>query len=190
VVENWAKTRVKRIDFMFQFSRSAEAKERLARIMEFDNQIFRWFSLIYLTKWVEGAWRQVSDEDELFLARSVLKDLYEYAGRKLPAFFPHDPVDLSAERARRRWRGLLFDVRPAKASYRDAGDTVFVEFAGDVQPDEIDSYLGDLPPEISPEKTGNRIKLQPAEAFFAFLEERRRRKMLSGFGRRLLGNPP
>jgi hypothetical protein len=189
-VENWAKTRVKRIDFMFQFSRSAGAKERLARIMEFDNQIFCWFSHVYLAKWIEGAWRQVSDEDELFLARTVLKGLYEYSGRNLPLFFPHDPVDLSSERARRRWRGLLFDIKPAKASYRDAGDAVFVEFAGDVRPEEIDSYLGDLPPEISPEKTGNRIKLQPAEAFFAFLEERRRRRVLPGFGRRLLGRSP
>lgn len=174
-VDNWAKTRVKRIDFMFQFSRSAEAKERLARIMEFDNRIFRWFSHLYLTKWVEGAWREVSDEDELFLARVVLRELYAYAGRKLPAYFPHTPVDLSSERARRRWRGLLFDIKPAKASYRDTGDSVFVEFDKDVQPDEVDSYLGDLPPEISPEKTGNRVRVQPAETFYAFLGEKRRK---------------
>ena len=179
-IDNWAKTRMKRIDFMFQFSRSAEAKERLARIMEFDNRIFRWFSNRYLTKWLEGAWREVSDEDELFLARVVIKELYEYAGRRLPTYFPHTPVDLSAERALRRWRGLLFDIKPAKAALHDGGDTVYVEFDEDVQPDEVDGYLGDLPPEISPEKTGNRVKLQPAEAFFAFLGEQRRRK---AFGR-------
>lgn len=189
-IDNWAKTRVKRIDFMFQFARSAEAKERLARIMEFDNRIFRWFSHLYLTKWVAGAWREVSDEDELFLARVVMKELYSYSGRRLPSYFPHDPVDLSAERARRRWRGLLFDIRPAKAGYRDAGDAVFVEFAVDVQPEEIDSFLGDLPPEVSPEKTGNRVKLQPAEAFFAFLGQRRRKGLLGRLGRVLRGDGP
>lgn len=182
-VDNWAKTRVKRIDFMFQFSRSAEAKERLARILEFKNEIFRWFSHLYLTKWVEGAWREVSDEDELFLTRVVMKELYAHAGRGLPAYFPHDPVDLSSERARRRWRGLLFDIKPAKANYRDAGDTVFVEFDPDVQPDEVDSYLGDLPAEVSPEKTGNRVRLQPSEAFYAFLGERRRKRALLSLGR-------
>ncbi len=83
---------------------------------------------------------------------------------------------------------MLFDIKPAKASYRDAGDAVFVEFDQDVQPDEVDSYLGDLPAEVSPEKTGNRVRLQPADAFFTFLGERKRKgvmKRLEGiFGAR------
>jgi hypothetical protein len=93
-------------------------------------------------------------------------------------------VDLSSERARRRWRGLLFDIKPAKASFRDAGESVFVEFDRDVQPEEVDSYLGDLPPEISPEKTGNRVKLQPSDAFFVFLGERRRKGLFGRLRRR------
>ena len=77
----------------------------------------------------------------------------------------------------------MFDVKPAKATVRDAGDAVFVEFALDVRPEEIESYLGDLPPEISPEKTGNRVKLQPSDTFFAFLGEKRRGGTFRHLGR-------
>jgi len=86
----WAKSRLKHIDFDVHFSPSEEARRTLNEIFTTPNDVFQWFAMFYLQELTSA--NDFSD-DELAIARKCIVKLYAYAGLPLPCFFPTEPLE-------------------------------------------------------------------------------------------------
>ena len=162
--KEWAKSRLKRIDFDVQFAPNAEQKESLNRILEVDNPLFKWFSFHYMDHLARGA---SPGEDELSIARSVMKHLYGHAGRALPPFFPEEPIEHLYDPGRRAWQDLLYGLRKASAT-RD-GTRRLITFKEDMQHPEIRAYAGHLPQTVKHKVKGKTIVIESPREFDEWL---------------------
>jgi hypothetical protein len=163
-LKEWAKSRVKRIDFDVHFVPNEITKERLAKLFNCKNEIFNWFSYLYLNKLSED---EAPSEDELRLARIVMHQLYDHAKRPLPAFFPNEPIEKLYDPGRKDWQDLLYGLR--KASVRDDGKRKLVTFAKDMQHWEINDYQSYLPQTVKHQRRGNTIIVENPKEFDKWL---------------------
>lgn len=163
-LKEWAKSRVKRIDFDVQFSPTEGAKEKLAILFLTENHIFRWFSYLYLQ---HLSTEKFASEDELGLARTVMKELYEYSKRPLPEFFPSEPVEGLYDPGRRDWRDLLYVLHKAEVS--EQGNRKLVKFADDMQHWEVKALEGCLHHTIKYQRRGNTIVIENPREFDKWL---------------------
>ena len=165
-LQDWARTRVKRIDFTVHFVQTEEHEERLNDVVTAENSLAPWFFHLYLREW--AAVERFSN-DELFVARAVLKTLYEYAGRPLPPFFPHEPLEQTYDPGKLVWRGLLGHLKAA--TMRWVGSQLLVEFRDDIPPWQVPHYQAYLPQHINAQPTGRTLEIQNGRAFQAWLRE-------------------
>lgn len=163
-LKEWAKSRVKRIDFDVHFAPSEDAKEKLAKLFSQDNSVFKWFSHLYINHLDSN---ELPSDDELRLARTVMKQLYEYAQRPLPAFFPAQPIEEMYDPGRRDWQDLLFRLR--KATIEQQGDRKLATFSKDMQHWEINDYQGYLPQTVKYQRKGNTIIIENPKEFDRWL---------------------
>ena len=165
----WAKTRVKRIDFDVHFAPSERNKAQLARFFETPTPLFRWFSGLYLDN------LQVLLEprdDELYLAREVMQRLYAHAERKLPEFFPTRPLEEIYDPGAVRWRDLIH--RKKQAILRRERDRLTIEFTDDLQHHEIKPYIALLPQTLKIEPSGRKLIVQNPSEFDRWIGEAHR----------------
>ncbi len=162
-LRDWARSRVKRIDFDVHFASTGEEKRKLKSILEFDNHIFRWFSNLYLQHL--AAEEEFSD-DELFIARAVMRILYEHAGRKQPDFFLNQPVENQYDLGKKRWIDLLYGRREARISREK--ERLLVRFPDQMQFWEIRRFEGYLPPEVKARQEGHTIIIETPDDFDAW----------------------
>lgn len=163
-LREWAKTRIKRVDFDVQFVETDRNKERLSALLRADNPLFTWFSALYF----EGL--RTSDplvDDELSLARQSLRKLYEFCGRTPPTFFHDQPIEQLFDRGRKDWNDLLSGIR--KARTRKDGARLYVEFLEEMQPREIQAYRGQLPQSIKTVPRGKTLVVENPDDFYAWL---------------------
>jgi len=168
-LQEWAKTRVKRIDFDVHFAPSEQNKARLARFFDTPNPVFRWFSGLYLDN------LQVLLEprdDELHLGRDVMQRLYAHAGRKLPEFFPARPLEEIYDPGAARWRDLIH--RKKQALLRRERDRLTIEFTDDLQHHEVTPYLGLLPQTLKYERSGRKLIVENPAEFDRWVGDERR----------------
>ena len=163
-LKEWAKSRVKRIDFDVHFAPSEDAKEKLAKLFSQDNSVFKWFSHLYINHLDSN---ELPSDDELRLTRTVMKQLYEYAQRPLPAFFPAQPIEELYDPGRRDWQDLLFRLR--KATIEQQGDRKLATFSKDMQHWEINDYQGYLPQTVKYQRKGNTIIIENPKEFDRWL---------------------
>ena len=179
-LKDWAKSRVKRVDFDVLFAPTEQDKETLGRLLSVDNPVYRWFSYIYLQHLQA---EELPSDDELQTARSVVKELYEYACRDLPAFFPREPIERIYDPGRKDWRDLLYIL--GKTDVRREGSRVLITFSKDMQPWEISHYEGYLPQQIKHGRRGNTLIIETPREFDSWLGQRpQARGLLSRFLRR------
>ncbi|MFP3898250.1 MAG: hypothetical protein ACLFVD_02960 [Dehalococcoidia bacterium] len=162
-LRDWARSRVKRVDFDVHFASTGQEKRRLKALLEYHNQIFRWFSNLYLRQL--AADDEFSD-DELFIARTVMRRLYEYAGRRQPDFFLSQPVENQYDLGRKRWIDLVYGRREAKV-VREKERTL-VRFPDQMQFWEIRRFEGYLPPEVKARQEGHTIIIETPDDFDAW----------------------
>ncbi|MBI4303297.1 MAG: phospholipase D family protein [Chloroflexi bacterium] len=172
-LKEWGKSRVKRVDFDVHFVPNEAAKEKLAQLFAEDNHIFRWFSCTYLNHLDSP---ELSSDDELKLARSVMNELYEYAKRPLPEFFPVEPIERLYDSGRRDWHDLLHILR--KAEVKKEAKRTRITLAKDIQPWEVNDYLGYLPQTIKYKRTGSTIIVENPKDFEKWLEQPRQARSL------------
>lgn len=163
-LKEWAKTRVKRIDFDVQFDRSdTRSMEQLSKILSANNPIFHWFSFLYIEHLKNS---DVEFSDELSTARLVMKELYEHAKRPLPEFFPREPLEKIYDPGRRDWIEL-FNLKKVKEKKENG--KMQVDFSSDVPDYEIRKKLGLIPQSIKHRRVGNTIIIESPDEFNAWL---------------------
>jgi len=163
-LKEWAKSRVKRVDFDMHFAPNERTKQKLATIFAKENLIFRWFSHLYLERLVTT---DTPSDDELSIAREVMKDLYGKSGRVIPDFFPTQPLDKLYDPGRRAWGDLLM-LKKARMEY--AGDRALVHFSDDMQSYEIRAYEAYLPQTVKYQRKGNTLIIETPNEFTMWLE--------------------
>lgn len=178
-LKDWAKSRVKRIDFDVHFVPTEISKERLAKLFAEDNHIFKWFSYLYLDRLNTDG---LPSDDELQTARLVMQDLYKHAGRALPVFFPSEPIEKLHDPGRKDWQDLLYGLR--KATSENEGKRQLITFAKDIQPWEINDYQSYLPQTIKHRRRGNTIIVENPKEFDKWLGRHRHSSFLSRLLRR------
>jgi len=180
-LQEWAKSRVKRVDFDVQFAPNEHSKEKLAKLFSEENLIFRWFSPLYL-KLMKNS--ELVSDDELQLARVAMKQLYEHAQRSLPEFFAREPIERLYDPGRRAWYDILHQLRGKAKTIPERG-RILIEFSKDMQPREIGEYQAYLPQTVKSQRRGNTLIIETPNEFKEWLEGQplRRRSWLT----RLLG---
>lgn len=159
----WAKSRLKHIDFDVHFSPSEEARRTLNDIFSTPNDLFQWFAMFYLRELKEA--NDFSD-DELAIARKCMLKLYEYAGRDVPSYFPQEPLEKLFDPGQRRWRDLLYRMQMARI--RREKDRTYIEFPDAMQYREIQSYASYLPQTIKNRVRGKTLIIDSPQAFDAW----------------------
>ena len=163
-LRDWAKSRMKRIDFDVQFVPTNKTQERLASILEKDNPIFGWFARLYLERIQTPDWLQ---DDELAVARQVVQGLYFHAGRALPPYFPARPLDELYDPDLRVWNDL---IRRKQVTIRRERDRTSVVFADDLQHPEIREYEAALPQMVKYRRRGKTLVIENPAHFHPWLD--------------------
>ncbi|MBA7672813.1 hypothetical protein ES703_81000 [subsurface metagenome] len=161
-LDDWARGRTKLINLSVHYTGTAEERDLITEVTSSRNSIFKWFSYQYLQLWSEH-WRDVTD-DELFVARLAMADLYKFARREPPGFFCQNiPLEQRYDQGREEWQGLL--TRMKRATLEERGDKLVIEFTPDVQPREIDHFHGLLPRYVSARRVGGALEIQTRDQF-------------------------
>jgi hypothetical protein len=164
-LRDWAKSRVKRLDFDMHFVSGGTGKEALAAIFRKENPLFRWFSGLYLEHLEQAG--PLSD-DELDLARRVFEALYAHAKRPIPEYFPKEPIEKLYDPGRRAWKDLLDRMRKGKVEWDS--DRASVHFSEDLQHYEIKEYENYLPAGIKHRRRGKALIIETPKEFRAWLD--------------------
>ncbi|MBI2886176.1 MAG: phospholipase D family protein [Chloroflexi bacterium] len=164
-LKDWAKSRLKRVDFDVQFAPSEIEKARLNKILEVDNPLFKWFSHLYMESLARG---ETPGEDELRISRSVMRDLYRHAGRSAPSFFPDQPLERLYDPGRKAWRDVIHVLR--KAAPQRQGQRLLITFKEEMQHNEVRAYAGHLPQTVKKEIKGKTIVIESPVEFDRWLK--------------------
>ncbi|NVM24225.1 MAG: hypothetical protein HWN68_20905 [Desulfobacterales bacterium] len=164
-LKEWAKSRVKRIGFDVQFTPNRDAQERLQKIFNAENQLFRWFSHLYFGYLGRD---ELLSEDQLQVSRLVMRELYDYAQRDLPGFFPERPIEEVFNPGRRIWQDLVslpkVEITPQKGS-------TLIQFKPDVPNHEITEYLGCFPQSVKYRLRGNTVIMETPDEFREWMQD-------------------
>ena len=118
-IDEWAKTRVRRLDFLVKFKQSEKEQMVINDILQRPNHVFSVFAKLYVEELIkEPEFRN----DELHIARSVMSQIYDIAERELPEYFPHKPpeevYDMDALYCVDRERYRIFKESKVKGALR------------------------------------------------------------------------
>ena len=164
-LKEWAKSRVKRIDFDVQFTPNRDAKERLQKIFDAENQLFKWFSHLYLGYLGRD---ELLSEDQLQVSRLIMRELYDYAQRDLPGFFPERPIEESYDSGRRTWQEL---VSLSIVEFTRQKGSTLIHFKRDVPIHEINDYRGCLPQSVKHHQRGSTLIMETPDEFEAWIQD-------------------
>lgn len=167
-MHEWAKSRLKRIDFDVHFAQSEKNSAQLAELFRERNPVFGWFASLYLEQLDR---LDEPHDDELVLARDVMTALYQRAGRERPAYFPARPLEQLYDPGRMRWRDLLEGTK--QAARRRERNRVLIEFAEDLQHHEIRRYVALLPQTIKAEVRGKSLIIENPADFERWIDGER-----------------
>ncbi len=165
-LENWAKSRAIRLNFTTSFEGSMAEKQELNRIFKYDNRLFEWFAGLYLTH-LRDERHELSD-DELELGRRVLDEIYGYAGRERPRFFPDGPIDKRYDQDMIEFRNYIKMKNPVK---KEEGNQITLKFGPDMEKSDVRLICSLLPASTNPEQVGATIRIRDAQAFNEWTEK-------------------
>jgi hypothetical protein len=163
-------TRVKRVYFPVYIAPTPEKKKALNLLREDEpkSHLFEWFAHSYL-ELLENQ-DQPPPDDDLFLARTAMKRIYTFAGRPVPAYFPHEPFEKLYDTSREEWADMIHELH--KAEILDSGDRIVVQFGKDMGRDDVQPYTSLLPLNMDHEVKGNTIIIRSAQQFREWLPPR------------------
>ena len=178
-LKEWAKSRMKRIDFDVHFVPTTLTQEHLASILKNPNPLYRWFAHAYVERLGQPGWL---GDDELATAREIIEQLYTGAGRDLPSYFPKRPLEELYDPDFRVWKELL---RYGKARIHRDRDQTAIQFSEDLEHSEILEYRSALPQTVKYRKRGKMLIVENPKSFETWLQRGdTRRSMFSRLLRR------
>ena len=163
-LRDWAKSRLKRVDFDVHFVPTTRTQEHLATILDKPNPLFRWFARTYLERIAQPGWLT---DDEMGVARDVMLALYQFAGRDVPEYFPRRPLEELYDSDLRAWLDV---IHQRKAVLHRAGKETTIAFSNDLQPQEVQEYVACLPQMVKTRKIGKTLVIENPEHFHAWLD--------------------
>jgi hypothetical protein len=163
-LKEWAKSRMKRIDFDVHYVPTTRNQEHLASILEKHNPLYGWFAREYVERMSQPSWLQ---DDELATAREVMRNLYGHATRSLPSYFPGRPLEELYDPDLRVWKELL---RHDKAKIHRDRDQTVIQFSEDLEDSETLEYRSALPQTIKYKKRGKTVIVENPKSFDTWLK--------------------
>ena len=160
-LQDWAQTRTKRVDFDIAYNSDNKSKRLLKELFEQNNDIFKWFSYHYLELLKDPSIE--FQDDELYLARRTMTDLYQYANRSIPEFFLSNPVEKNFDVWKEAWKDNLYTRKIIRIENHD--NRKIYTFPADMTPYEVMKYKGGLPPNIKAHCQGNSIIIESPKEF-------------------------
>lgn len=147
------------IDQAFDDQDMEGRRARDAVIASCDGKLMREFATRFLEHekagdklYGHGFQSKAASSDYLMMARTVVAEMYKDAGRKLPSYFPCDPVGGHAEDDVKKWR-LLWEHKPEIFEVRGNGKTLCVNqesiFGRKMTAVEQSQYVTVLPPAVN-----------------------------------------
>ena len=156
---------------------AAEAEVEINDVLRSSNPIFQWFSHVVIGEFQNA---KPLSRDELELARNAMVRLYDYAGWRVPAWFPSSPaeeiappvVDLLREYLRPRRQGLR---RVQKIWKRDIDGKAHLNFGKNPDHTEIwrlsDGLRRASLGSFHVQKSKDEIIVRPADEFNRWMEQ-------------------
>jgi hypothetical protein len=171
------RTRMKILDFQVVFNPDGDERTEAAEIAQQDNPLFAYFSHFMFQQDIS-----LPDQgDKLAPARAVFRELYKYANREMPDFFPKDmPAETKYDRGRAMWRNAF---RNGRFDVKELNGVVQADFSKHLDGTEVYQYLYVVPSHIRANKGGATIEFPQPERFYRWLGIRRR----DGLAKRLRG---
>jgi hypothetical protein len=163
-LRDWAKSRLKRIDFDVHFVPTTQTQEHLATILDKPNHLYRWFTRLYLERIAQPGWMT---DDEMGVAREVILSLYQIAGRDVPLYFPRRPIEELYDSDLRAWQDV---IRQRKAEVHRAGKETRINFSIDLLPPEVQEYRACLPQTVKARMIGKTLVIENPNYFHAWLD--------------------
>lgn len=170
------RTRMKVLDFDVMFDVTGDQREKAARIANEPNRLFTWFSHFMFEQEISLPDRS----DKLAVARDVFRQLYEFAGRDEPDYFPSEgPAEDIYDHGRRVWRHAhengLFTLETRN-------DVIRADFSAELETREVWKYQKLVPATIRAEKQRARIEFSQPERFFEWTGIEPKRGFLQRLG--------
>lgn len=160
-LEDWAKSRVIKLNFTTSFDPTMQDRERLNKIFEFNNAIFCWFSHLYL-EMLNGGGEEWFKEDELYLARKAMKKLYDYADRKIPTYFPEKPIEEIYDQDLIEFE---YWMKVKKGEIKEEASKLTITFTEDMESADIKKIRNLLPPSSNSAIMGKTIVVSDPNGF-------------------------
>lgn len=160
---DWAKSRVRRLDFDVQFSGEESDEMLINDLLSRENSVFGVFADDYITHLaVDSNYRK----DELYDARKIMKEIYTKAGRKVPSYFPDVPpeetFDVDAIYCFRQIR------RHKLVKEKRKNGVIHLSFTG--RP-ALHDFRGRLPQTIKSQYSDTELVIENPEVFDKFLSK-------------------
>jgi hypothetical protein len=154
------RTRMKMLEFDVVFDVEGHEREETARLIKEQNRLFPWFAHLLFQKQITLP----DQDDKLAVAREVFRELYEYAGRELPVYFPKDgPAERIYDHGRRKWRQAhqtgLFTIE-------EKNDILLADFSENLDGYAVFKYDKVVPSTIRTEVQKTRIQFDQPERFY------------------------
>jgi hypothetical protein len=161
--DEWFRNRSKILHFNVNFDTSYKGEAEVNRLIEQDNPLFLWFTHELLTRELTLS----NDDDALRTARAVMLELYEYADRDVPEWFPRRPAEQEHDAGRDRWFDLL---KREDITTEDQGERLRVSFPEEMSTDTY-TYARDPPTVARVERRGRDLLIKSPDEFLDWLGE-------------------
>ncbi len=160
---DWAKSRVRRLDFDVQFSGEESDEMLINDLLSRRNSVFGVFATDYVSRLAVGSGYR---KDELFDAREIMRGVYEKAGKDTPSYFPDIPpeerFDVDAIYCFRQIR------RHKLVSEKRKNGVIHLSFTG--RP-ALHEFRGKLPQTIKSQYADTELVIENPEVFDKFLSK-------------------
>ncbi len=174
----WAKTRIKRINFDVKFDqKNVQASETLNRILNTRCGFFKLFAWKYLDKLNQplDSIKEYLLVDELSLARTVFRELYEFTDRPVPEYFPSVPVDNIYDTDKMEWIELF---RNNVLTENQQANKVIVQADKNIATYEVEKFMAYLPQGVKAKRSGHVIIIEGREKYLEWMNLSQKEKGL------------
>lgn len=160
--KDWFRNRAKILRFEVLFEPSTAGTAAVNRLVSEYNPIYEWFVGEYLS--IPLSLRD--DDDALAEVRQAMLNLYEYADRDVPAYFPTQPAEELYDLGCGRWQEAL---ERGTLTFKRSNEKLFAEFSRDMETYHVKEFQRDVPAHINTSWTGYEIQIGDEDEFEAWL---------------------